>query len=969
MPSELASQQQHDAPQSQHDVQHQQDNAQQQDTQLDAQALTQRQAQATPQPGLPYQQMPANTRGGFTHRAIEAAGLETTPEQVLTGGAYQRMITRAEAATVVARLLNLGSALQGQPGVFTDVPMSHWAAAAIYRCREEGFFSGAGQNQFQPENPLMLDHAQLLVKRIADPGSRTPFDRNAAVAEADQARPQEQQQPAQPEQGGDPNHKRTFTDAVYDKHAAQADKASLELDGHAWSVKQFTAIWEKHQARYEAVASKTGIPAKLIAALHFRESSGNFNTYLHQGDPLGKPAVNWPSNIPVFHVWEDAAVHALNMKASIRKDLGLEADSTDMAAMATFAEYYNGLGYHNKGKASPYVYSGTDQYDKGKYVRDRVYDPNVKDQQLGVLAMVKCLENKQGTKPSTQALGSPVDGQALLDGQPVANAQVVIRGQRGQIFRPGLTSADGFFSVPGGLAPGTYQVQVLGQSQELKVAEDAPAWLTFNLNPAQAPKTPEPAAEASAESANPLNGRILRQGSKGIPVRWVQERLIVHGQTVEVDGDFGPATRKAVTAFQRDNGLEVDGVVGASSAAALAKAPAGQQQAPSPVQQAPAQQQPQAPAQQAPAQQAPTQQAPTQQAPAPQQTQTPAQQAPTQQPQQPQQPPAFTASADGMVQVHGRTLGPLRGVHQGKSRASIIGERLAAQSAGDLASATLNVTGGVYSVQVGGTFFQVTADDVAAHSGVFPEFTDRYRATGAQFLKQLGAPVPKSDLVADRGQAAAKSARLELKAGVKEHGAGASWETAGANKGPRVNKYKAANNGGGNNSYEWCGMFVGYHFKQAGIRQEILKNLVFWSGARLNKFFTGGGYIATGQAKAGEWWQPHQSLSIGSVTGAVRKTKLDGFGPKAGDIALFRSDYSHVAIITDYDAKTGKLELIEGNRGNRVQATVYDTTRGDITYIGRFNESDFEPGGKVDDTLANAEDVDVNHTNVSGGTT
>ena len=33
------------------------------------------------------------------------------------------------------------------------------------------------------------------------------------------------------------------------------------------------------------------VPAPLIAALHMRESSGKFNTYLHQGDPLGKPAV------------------------------------------------------------------------------------------------------------------------------------------------------------------------------------------------------------------------------------------------------------------------------------------------------------------------------------------------------------------------------------------------------------------------------------------------------------------------------------------------------------------------------------------------------------------------------------------------------------------------------------------------------------------------------------------------------
>jgi lysozyme family protein/peptidoglycan hydrolase-like protein with peptidoglycan-binding domain len=957
---------QHDAPQ--HD-QEQTQQGPESDT-LSAQTLQDREAQTTPQVGLPYQQMPANTRGGFAYRAIQAAGLTSTPEQVLTGAAYQRIITRAEAASVIARLMSFSPALEGQPAVFNDVPISHWAAAAIYRCREEGFLSGAGQNQFMPDNPLLLEHAQVLLKRVTDPGARAAFDRDAALQEAQQSRPQKpQEEPAATPGAPDPNHKRTFTDAVYKKHDAQVDQADLKLDGHDWSVKQFTAIWEKNQARYEAVAAKTSIPAKLIAALHFRESSGSFSTYLHQGDPLGKPAVNWPSNIPVFYVWEDAAVHALNMKASIRKDLGLDANTTDMATIATFAEYYNGLGYHNKGKASPYVYSGTDQYDKGKYVRDGVYDAKVKDQQLGVLAMVKLLNDKQGTKPSTKPLGAPLDGQVLLDGQPVPAAQIIVRGSQGQRYKPGATTADGFFSVPGGLAAGTYQVEILGQAQEVVMTEDAPAWVTFNLNPAQIPQAPTPEAQPeAAASANPLNGKVLRKGAKGSLVTWLQERLTAHGQPVTADGDFGANTYKAVTAFQRANGLEVDGVVGSASANALAKAPAGQ--TPAPAQPAPAQQ----PTQQAPTQQAPTQQTPPQQTqtPAdPQQTQTPAdpQQTQTPAPQQAPAQPAFTATPDGMLQVHGLTIGPLVGVFQGRARAAIIGERLAAQSASALTTAALNMTGGVYSITVGSTFFQITDADVAAHASAFPKLTDRYRATASHILEQMGAPVPETDVAADRGAAAAKSARIEYKAGVREHGSNGSWETQGANKGARVNKFKAANNAGGNNSYAWCGMFVGYHFKQAGIREEILKNLVFWSGVRLNKFFNSGGFVATSQAKAGSWWQPHQTLAIGSATGATRKAKLDAFGPKPGDVALFRSDYSHVAIVTGYDPKTGKLELIEGNRGNRVQATVYDTTLGDVTFLGRFNESDFEPGGAVAADLSQADDPDVTHSNVSGGIT
>jgi len=157
---------------------------------------------------------------------------------------------------------------------------------------------------------------------------------------------------------------------------------------HDAAADVFEAHWTKHRARYEQVAAKTDMPAKLIAALHWRESSGNFNTYLHQGDPLGKPAVHVPKNIPVFHKWEDAAVHALQMKKGVQNDLGVEKETKDPASLATYAEFYNGLGYHNRGVPSPYVYSGTNQYSAGKYVADGKYDPKVKDKQVGVMALM-----------------------------------------------------------------------------------------------------------------------------------------------------------------------------------------------------------------------------------------------------------------------------------------------------------------------------------------------------------------------------------------------------------------------------------------------------------------------------------------------------------------------------------------------------------------------------------------------------
>ena len=177
--------------------------------------------------------------------------------------------------------------------------------------------------------------------------------------------------------------------AVYRNHQSDVTDLRLMTGGtYDYGIRAFQNTWSQNQHRYEAVAQQTGVPASLIAALHYRESSSNFNTYLHQGDPLGQPAVHHPANIPVFYQWEDAAVHALNSKSWLRSQLDMHAGTTDKASLATFAEAYNGLGYHYRGLTSPYVYAGTDVYKGGRYVRDGVFDANSWDQRPGVMALL-----------------------------------------------------------------------------------------------------------------------------------------------------------------------------------------------------------------------------------------------------------------------------------------------------------------------------------------------------------------------------------------------------------------------------------------------------------------------------------------------------------------------------------------------------------------------------------------------------
>lgn len=62
---------------------------------------------------------------------------------------------------------------------------------------------------------------------------------------------------------------------------------------------------------------------------------------------------------------------------------------------------------------------------------------------------------------------------------------------------------------------------------------------------------------------------ILTIGDRGPDVRLLQEHLRAAGVDVTVDGDFGPATRAAVVAFQVSRGLAGTGVVDAPTRRAL----------------------------------------------------------------------------------------------------------------------------------------------------------------------------------------------------------------------------------------------------------------------------------------------------------------------------------------------------------------------------------------------------------------
>lgn len=139
----------------------------------------------------------------------------------------------------------------------------------------------------------------------------------------------------------------------------------------------------KNKAKYKEVEEATGVPWAFIGALHYRESSNNFRTHLHNGDPLSGRTYHVPAGRPREgeppFTWEESAIDALEYD-------GLDNNSDwTLENIAARAEKFNGMGYKKMGKPSPYLWSGTNNYVRGKYVEDGVYNPNTVDQQAGVI--------------------------------------------------------------------------------------------------------------------------------------------------------------------------------------------------------------------------------------------------------------------------------------------------------------------------------------------------------------------------------------------------------------------------------------------------------------------------------------------------------------------------------------------------------------------------------------------------------
>jgi lysozyme family protein len=153
-----------------------------------------------------------------------------------------------------------------------------------------------------------------------------------------------------------------------------------------WHTKQLL----KHQARYRDVGlSLNRMPWAMIGVIHAMECGFNFACHLHNGDPLTNrtkhvPAGQPQTGTPPFS-WENSAVDALTQEGFNT------VTDWSIPHMLYLLEKFNGFGYRKMGKPTPYLWSFSNLYEKGKYTADGRFDLQTISKQCGAAIMIKAL--------------------------------------------------------------------------------------------------------------------------------------------------------------------------------------------------------------------------------------------------------------------------------------------------------------------------------------------------------------------------------------------------------------------------------------------------------------------------------------------------------------------------------------------------------------------------------------------------
>jgi lysozyme family protein len=149
-----------------------------------------------------------------------------------------------------------------------------------------------------------------------------------------------------------------------------------------------------NRRRYEKVAKTLKMPWYVVAVIHALEAGMDFTRHLHNGDPLTARTTHVPAGRPRAgrppFTWEASAIDALRGQGFA------QWSDWSVPGILYKLEAYNGWGYRERHPQvlSPYLWSFSNHYARGKYVADGRFSTTAVSAQCGAAVLLKRLEER-----------------------------------------------------------------------------------------------------------------------------------------------------------------------------------------------------------------------------------------------------------------------------------------------------------------------------------------------------------------------------------------------------------------------------------------------------------------------------------------------------------------------------------------------------------------------------------------------
>jgi lysozyme family protein len=161
---------------------------------------------------------------------------------------------------------------------------------------------------------------------------------------------------------------------------------------------------------YEGIEGETGVPWYVVGLIHAMEAYPPFSMagHLHNGDPLTARTVQVPKGRPKVgeppFTWAESAVDALRFERFDRW-----SDWT-VPGILYKLERYNGWGYrqHHPEVLTPYLWSFTNHYTRGKYTSDGRFSDTAVSKQCGAAALLRRMMERGDIQPVSDGPAMPL---------------------------------------------------------------------------------------------------------------------------------------------------------------------------------------------------------------------------------------------------------------------------------------------------------------------------------------------------------------------------------------------------------------------------------------------------------------------------------------------------------------------------------------------------------------------------------